>query len=565
MKTRRYTPGWSVGILVAMSLGILTWYGVGWWLEPKPLWIRSNDYLERNFIPYGYEQDRKLLVGIEYGIEQDELHNITDATLVVLDARTGKMLASLLTRDLPTLSTAAYFSNFKPQIVGDRVYRLAVKSDKQLDVVELRSWAYATEQAERVLHTWQIERKYWRFEWNPYHPSRFYVQQQLPSLPMYLNLINPANGLGEIGPFACMGLCHFNFAMVESWKIDSKQDTLHRLGQYPVPPLISMKWHVPGNPDALLHTNNLFDGAGNQVILTDTVSGRSQGLPFLDPKHLFDVRSVNSHVTMLHRNETKITTGTNGLPVIDKKYYPSPTSEVNWTFDEWRPLYDIQKRKALKWPSTFRPSMLGNDFLVEDYADRQQLLYYSQMLEDGALSQEYHFHLMSQEANELKLCSSWRNEKFAEAHVFLFNQHLLASLMETVFPPSLYAWMPDIPWVQSAIYWMVPPIRRSVALIDETNGKVMWRRVNRECLNNPELIKMMGDNFLLLMDTNRENPTPIVQIKEYECWALPMVIHSPWWGRSSGLLVMVLLLFWLSRWRKYCRSASSLLPTQPLL
>ena len=72
MKTKCYTPGWSVGILVAMSLGILTWYGVGWWLEPKPLWIRSNDYLERNFIPYGYEQDRKLLVGIEYGIEQDD-------------------------------------------------------------------------------------------------------------------------------------------------------------------------------------------------------------------------------------------------------------------------------------------------------------------------------------------------------------------------------------------------------------------------------------------------------------------------------------------------------------
>ena len=161
---------------------LATWYGVGAGLELKPLWQVNNEGLARQFHPCRYDPVQQLFVGIEYAVDEIGNDPLTDVTFVVIDAKTGTSIARLNLGDLSLQSIANPFWLSSFHFIGDYLCRFEVRVENGQEIVELRSWAFRTEQMERVEHIWHVHLNAWYPMWDQEHPELFFIYQPLPSI-----------------------------------------------------------------------------------------------------------------------------------------------------------------------------------------------------------------------------------------------------------------------------------------------------------------------------------------------------------------------------------------------
>ncbi len=528
MKTKRYTPGWTLSIIVASLMGMVAWYGLGRWMEPKPLWIKSYSPAQRQYHPTSYDPDRKLLAMFEYQDHQIYPASLEDTILMVVDTRTGATMARLSVGNIRIQGIQRHMSSYYPHIAGDRVYRFALRVENEQEIVELRSWTYQTEQHERIEHTWHVDLNTWHAEWNMNEPLEFFIANRWPWIPAYFPLTHQIMGLDQALSLSGLQWRDVSKVMYESWTIEPKAKALSRWIQADY----ATTWTTrqPGK---------FFTIAGHEgkVYETDTKSGLTQLLPFGETKNYIDLLHADDRLIILKRHQQSKLDVVEGKELTISRSSPG-AGQVDWSYDEWRPIYDLRQGKLLKWPPGLETNLLFEDFMVVDSHDSSRLLYYSDRGQAGLPSI---FLLMSLLNGELKLIATWKNDAI---HYFMlpqFNGQLIATVNEIVITPEYLQWIPKMDWIQDIIFWLIPEDRNSVALIDESTGKVLWRRQDRVILNETGILTRMNRDILLLTHDSIDQATQ-APLKELECWSLPIVIYSAWWARGTGLIMMALIL-----------------------
>ena len=127
----------------------------------------------------------------------------------------------------------------------------------------------------------------------------------------------------------------------------------------------------------------------------------------------------------------------------------------------------------------------------------------------------------------------------------IFGVHFAGQLFvdydENLFPFWLYQYMPGSKWIQDFLYTLMPQQRRCVSLVDELTGKVLWKWTEYELVKHFYVEDFINRDYLLLAH-EETNPSNSRVSRSYKCWALPIVIYSPWWARGLGLIVMILVI-----------------------
>ena len=533
MSTKRYTPGWTLGNIVTSLLGMAAWYGVDCLLEPKPLWVRNEYSQEQCFYPTSYATDLRLLAGFEYHYDRAYPKIVTDTELVVLDIGIGNTIDRLNLGQVRFQGISQHLTNIGPHLAGDRAYRFALRVEKEQEIVELRSWGFGNDQQERVEHTWHVDLMNWRTEWNSHEPDQFLIYYQFPMISTYLRAPPVVSGFGQVLSEVYQHIQDVRPSIFESWKVSP---SIQKRCSW-VQPLFYSHWTSPGRPNKH-YTLAIENGT---VFETDTSRGTTRSIPNISLAKHVGLLYADERWLMVRNLKLVVINQANGVQEQQFHHSPSPHSQVKWTYDEWRPIYNLQTGERVHWPHELDISKLGYDTVVVDAHDTSRLLYFSQVEQPTSSSPRYNYHLMTVEDGKLKLASSWKNDAILNLFMAKFNQQLLTTVDEIVFPPQYYRWIPDTPRIQDLIYWFIPEQRRSVALIDEKTGKILWKRHDREILNIAGITEQMNWDFILLEHFNFDQ-APLVRVKEYECWASPIVIYSAWWARGVGALVMALLI-----------------------
>ena len=368
MKTKRYTPGWTLGIIVASLLGMAVWYFVGRWLEPKPLWQKNHDGQLRQFHPVHYDPVQRLFVGIEY------LHDESDITFAVVEAKTGNTIARLQVGQLRSKGITKEFAACSPHVMGNRVYRFALRVEGNQEIMELRSWAFLTDQQERVEHAWHIDLSNWYPMWSNDQLDHFFIHQTLPNFSSIISAGDNSPGLGQVISLIGLNYPYLQQKLVESWRIDSSKATC--LCRW-IEPITFDRKSSPELPGKLFSTpiTNFPTKLRSQVIQTDTTCGKTTSLSFIEGTNPLGIQYLDSRLIMLKSHEPFTSVGPTGVSQLALCGEPTSDRPSPWTMDDWRPVYNLQTNKRIKWPIDLGELNVMNDTMAVDSKDHARLFY----------------------------------------------------------------------------------------------------------------------------------------------------------------------------------------------
>ncbi|MFT3880937.1 MAG: hypothetical protein QM703_14895 [Gemmatales bacterium] len=184
-QARRTRRSWRLPLAFVLSL--LTWWGVGYWLEPRPLWEIPFQYGKPVVEPLLEDSASRWLLASDSS--KDDLRCIvhqrvneqqqrpTTLNLLILDARTGRRQSQLTIRDL----SPEAFPGKRAKMLGDSLWWFNTRHLETEQRLELHCWQFTQGAEDRVVKSWSMPNH------TPIHVafaegncSRFMIQSTVP-------------------------------------------------------------------------------------------------------------------------------------------------------------------------------------------------------------------------------------------------------------------------------------------------------------------------------------------------------------------------------------------------
>ncbi len=143
--------------LLALLIGLFTWWGVGQLTEPRPLWTIWETTGHQVILPLSESADFSRLVAYELKLNPVNAVASTVTGIVILDASNGQTLYRLPLPDDPWQPDQFILQSDRqalPRIIGDVLWRIkSVETDK-VHRHELRVWHYTLDLQEKIIQSW---------------------------------------------------------------------------------------------------------------------------------------------------------------------------------------------------------------------------------------------------------------------------------------------------------------------------------------------------------------------------------------------------------------------------
>lgn len=214
--------------LFCLILGFSAWVGVSRWLQPKSLWSKLVSEQDTIFWPLTEDENGKYLVAWESPSRPGPVLE-SNPVLAVLDQRTGAVLHSTPHHDqkLP-------ISYFVPRIHQRVIWRVKDAESPTENVLELRSWHFEKDNAEKVVHRWRCPNYiYIHVDWSK-NSQVLLIRYHFP--PLLLMLAAEPNIMFKWLIYHAQTEGGFYASWYESWKIpESENGTATMLARWTVP------------------------------------------------------------------------------------------------------------------------------------------------------------------------------------------------------------------------------------------------------------------------------------------------------------------------------------------
>lgn len=511
--------------LTALLLGLVAWWAVNWWLEPKPVWQLRYANDEVNHQPYCEDESGTWLfmserrtTGHRNGRWQYETTAYT-----ILDASTGKTVSQLHHPEHAFSQTSDYFrvELQSLRIIGQTLWRCVKYKKEDLEHVELRAWHFTQDDKEQVVQHWTFSPSTpFEITFSSRHASTFAVTTEFPWQP----------GLATL--------------MTDGW---SGLTSLIALGSSVTPKSAMIPW---------VRTYRLQDQPGNKprLLASWTLPPLRWGTPVLSPTMdfvMFDDAELPGRTWKLERHGYCQPLGLlqfDGLSGQPKMFVTDPSDKsVPRHIELWGNLllvhhvasarkvdfYDIRTGHRYSWPDEFPP--LGQSTAIQfDLKHPRQMI----------------FQFAGQDDEKEYLHVRWNDSTFTGSRVNISNEHfrycmpaylhdsLLVNVAVSQYQHPFLVWLrQQARWLDRAIntYW--PLETMGLHFYDVTTSKKVWQIKCVEPYLNVNSTKRVYTSL-------RNDRTLIEQTDEptLEAWAIPFQIYSPWWGRIAGNLVCILVL-----------------------
>lgn len=491
--------------VTAMLLGLVTWWSVNRWLEPKPIWQIRFTESERSLLPEYEDLSGNRLLTMEKPADRNG--GPLDAaalTYVILDANTGKTLFRLAPPEDQSRSLNG------GRIVGDIYWFVDSNTDGNGTHFELRAWHFTQEDKIRVVKQWSIPRDTpYNIDFEHKKSPYFVVRTEWPWQPALATLM--VDGWTGLTSILALQKGDDWLTAVVPW-----MRTYQLSAQSPEPPrliaswtLTALRWCIPSiSPDAKIiivgdaflparwryNTRQEYSNPPG-VLLYDGHTGKQR---YLADHH---VDPSLAQKTEVWGNLIRLRSTTNPI-----------------TFD----LYDGVTGKKQFWPKILtEPSFIGK--LFQDQITPNKAIF----KEDD---REYHVQWspMGIEGFQLADLQKVENVEVSE-RVYLQDRFLACQSQTTYQPDMLIRLGQHWKWLLDKIIEIWPPVRTGLHFFDITTGA-----------NNWHILDVEGHR----LDSTRHFYTTHYwkNDRTLQAWAIPFEFYSPWWGRTTGILACILIL-----------------------
>lgn len=551
MKLVRYV--WWPLVLVTC---IAAWWGVAYWLEPKPLWVIPEG---EQVYASSYDPALKRL-----GVYQSSPLSNTTGQMLILEASTGNCIAKKTIRVEPWLEQGTEI-DFSPRLGKHDTYWRFTQERKEdgSNELQLRCWSYLTNAEEDIVATWPIPstkgleprnpmRVPMTAVWLPGEPDSFVVSHTLPTQ----RLIQTAATflVPNILSTWSSDIYYWERSLVKStvWHIDHAHRkaaiTNTYLAPFAVRPLYyKERWDkdrihhfsVQGNytrEPSLLWINGQTGKVDRQLSLKDGDRGvlncRQSGLLFLSRLQLTEVQL-------------------NGQLALQASHRPSRTRPNNWSLDTWRPLLDPETWKPVVWPTELDAGIVGDDMILANQLDPTRMLYRSQTYDDNpqwkntsTSKTTTHFVFLRYINGQLTLEKRWHNDEWMNCIPQVYTDQLFVQGDQPGDQRSwaMYLWEKFPSWANWYQTKIVKMGSSYVAAVDIDTGTTLWKRKGRQF--DPHL-PLLGNDFMLVKFSRVGTPAT-----GFECYALPLKFYSPWWPPGVAALILLVAVCLTLRHRK---------------
>ena len=340
--------------------------------------------------------------------------------------------------------------------------------------------------------------------------------------------------------------------LVESWNVDPLNSSTRCINRRIQPLCLDSKSSIQ-LPGTMFSTSITLppSAAGTQVFQTDTNIGKTTLLPFIDGKNMMGIYHLDDDLIILKSFELQATQQSGSSSQFILHGSPSPGSRSKWTMDEWRPVYNLRTRQRIRWPQGLDDSFLTNDSITVDKCDATRVFFHGESWQSG-----HHFQLVKLLEDGSKTIASWKMDNISNFSRVHFGGQLFIQFDEFTIPLWLHRYKPYFTWFLDRLSTPLNQERRCVALVDELTGKVLWKQSNCELALNAGAQDYENKDFLLLKRLQMDQSNRVVT-SSYECWALPILVYSPWWARGAGFVVMILAMVVFRKLARRCVTQST--------
>lgn len=547
---------------LSLILGLLTWWGVGNWLEPRPLWEIPFQYGKPAIEPLLEDPASRWLLASDSS--KDDVFSIatehqdfaaltghprpSKLSLVILDAKTGRQQSRITICDL----TPEPFPGKRARLLGDSLWWFNTRQLESEQRLELHRWKFTQDAVDKVVKSWSMPSH------TPIHVAfaeadsgRFMIQSTVPwelelvslaTSPWSLltNMLVPdvqwsqpelrVTRFGNSFKENDLQLQTLLMPMVSTYALplDAQGHEPSCLAKWTLP---SVRWNIPvigkdlqwlawsdcKNPRSWSADNLRAYGQPTGVLLFDGLTGNKITLQsdkgFADfPQACFVMGNYLATESLDYEKDH-----------VSKR------------------LFDPGHGVLLPWSEAMKDRLL--DFKrMRVTTDEHQMLFIMDHFPGCLRSQLDSYQLFDQTNQALVLktqpqvppdcdLSDWQLPlAFAGNQLAFVNtgdmRPAWVKKVETAYPQA-------IRWA----YQFIDAARSSVIILQAHTGELLITFPGRR-----EAEHLSSTNQLYMIKTKLDLNTLTEQILALEAWSFPLSFWSPWWGRLSGIIVFLLLL-----------------------
>jgi hypothetical protein len=531
---RRTHPLWR-GIF-CLLLGCAAWWLVTWWLEPRPLWVRPAVPEHVQAHPLVEGAAGKYVVG--YWLQSKFAEHYMNG-LVVLDQATGKEVQRTRTDKSVSISSEA------PRFRGDSLWRLGNVEEG----VALFRWDFTRSNKEEVVKQWP--RDWWQgvmHDWSA-DGSTAMIKVHF-SLSPYVALLDWS---GWLRPILLSDNRAIDLLWFETWRLPETRDA---------PPKLDCRWtpHYSRWGEPLRLSGDGHWAAFREYTLDDKVLERLRkskaqwtgdeltqlvrrspaGAMVYDTEtgrlvHQFPVGKA-LHYWMNWYGSTLLLEQLQPKAMYDKvEEFPGWRHPINEAYDFASGLAVPVELPLPLRKSTIVPKEINGLLLVSIPSDDR--------------SQLHDYMTLQRQGNALVIRDQWLRRRTSGGIDSLWVSDCCRETWMTRDPkPSLMQTLleklPQWDWLDK---WLDRLFHAHSLAVMIPSGQHEASLIRRRMLAQSDLLRR---HIYLIDQPWHESGRTYGQL---ECYRVPVVVYSSWWGRVVGLVVV--LLVWLIMTRRARRLA----------
>lgn len=555
--------------MLAVVLGLGTWWGIGVYSEPHPLWTIRFSSPKDIMLPMCESVDGNRIGVYELQLPQRQTSSSTLTALSILDARNGAKLYRLSLQEKTFVSDDDYLSLHwaQPRILGDILWRLTKTTTETEVRIELRAWHFTQSEQENVVHVWKsAPGKNFEIAFADRTSPYFITQTAEPWEPLLVGMgvdgwtrilasiaftqeRNTQNVLlvkRSQASFLKRGLV---LPRIQTWKLlTSIDEPLQRLATWNIPPM-RIAWPPACATD--LHWMAFGDVESNQEWNVDLPNSRIKPSGVL----LYDGQTGIPRPLGTRDDVTIRASAAGELLLLSSNYYVF--SQRAGTTEHTA--YDGNTGKKLAWPEELKHPFMPKDLLA-DPTNPGRYLALMGMLADPfmtsrTLSEETQRILHLQRTEQGFTLVKDVTLQPQPGQVLMFPAHFSGSEMGVyatvdTIPPFLAPLMDKWDWAKTYVQKIWPRHVPALLIYDIDTGKQV-----RQLLHLVPSINITSAN--MKMQFTSEMATDLqpgsLGFLDLAAWQLPITAQawSPWWGRIAGVLVFAIATLFLKQRRQH--------------
>ncbi len=551
VKQRNRHPIWRG--LLCLVLGFGAWWGVARWLEPKPIWVKVIPTESKALVPLVDDRSKNMLVCLE---SKRGMRPHSEA-MVILNLNRGEELhRTALAENISSLMSYAD-ETWRPRFVGQHLCWLN-QLNSQDRSVELRVWNFQNAEKNRAVQNWQLPEA---FRPRVYFPSKsrvIIVQQTFP-LQYIIAMSSQSLGMRLIAGCEWPRLIRW----YETWSVPETPDGSVKLLARWSPPIERWQTEISLSEDgrwaAFAESTNsystiakkaratgrkefsgddlfkLYQSAPSGLLVYDTTTGKQRHRLTITGKGIPGVYWAGELLcayvcglpkgfsqTLKEINEAVKKAGNNSDPYVelDREYF----------------LVNAESLTRIACPKGCEESlcylrMINGTLTLFDQGNH--------LIHEVVLQGD---HLVIQH-------SLAYFDGFDELNFWWVRgsgQRVSSSKVPRPEIKLLREWAERWPFLTTFADWLEGDTKPTLSIQGPQYETTLSLKPYQEVWN----LRVNDFSQLYLWGYATRQPEP----KDYtlQAYALPIKLHSPWWGRSLGLFVFFLTLFLLS-WQAHSR------------